>query len=125
MRIVLSLKRALNKILVFAFLRVKRKKHSGLQLCLISLFFCFVLATCMDPREYSKMFNARMENCKFRKIGIESVWKCLDECSISEEYECFGVNYDEDNLTCELCTEIGHQVQITENWCYYFKDDEV
>ena len=45
MRVVLSLKRALNKILVFAFLRVKRKKHSGLQLCLISLFFCFVLAS--------------------------------------------------------------------------------
>jgi len=45
MRAFLSLKKALNKIPVFPFLRVKRKKHSRLLVCRISLFVCFASAS--------------------------------------------------------------------------------
>jgi len=45
MRAFLSLIKALNKIPVFSFLRVKRERNSRLLVCLISLFACFALAS--------------------------------------------------------------------------------
>ena len=45
MRAFLSLIKALNKIPVFSFFRVKRKKHSRLLVCLIFLFVCFATAS--------------------------------------------------------------------------------
>ena len=45
MKVVLSLIKALKKIPVLPFLCVKRKKHSRLLVCLISLFVCFASAS--------------------------------------------------------------------------------